>query len=174
MFEPFGPLYEISRDPARMAGPAPGPPVPRPFLPAADVEVAEDGITLVMDVPGMRPEDLTIELEGDVLTVRGERRSPYGEGELERAVPQRLERAFGRFERTIRVPRGLDPEAVQASMDHGVLTLRIAVPAAREPRRIDVGVGQQPAGQQPGGQAQAAGGTQSPAQQQGEAVSPSP
>ena len=49
-----------------------------------------------------------------------------------------VERGFGRFERTIRVPRGLDPEAIDASLSDGVLTLRIPKPETMRPRRIEI------------------------------------
>jgi HSP20 family molecular chaperone IbpA len=49
-----------------------------------------------------------------------------------------IERGFGRFERSIRVPRGLDPEAIEASLSDGVLTLRIPKPETMRPRRIEI------------------------------------
>jgi HSP20 family protein len=111
------------------------------FLPPADVIVTDDGVTVYMDVPGLRSEDLEIELENDVLTVRGERANPYagnGNGDRERGTWRRIERGFGRFERSLRVPRGLDPGAIEASLHDGVLTLRIPKPEELKPRRIQV------------------------------------
>src|SRR3954449_8727888 len=123
LFQQFAPLFER-----------------RPFVPAADVIVTDDDVTVVMDVPGFTPDDLDIELIDDVLTVRGERALPYASGDGHRAW-QRLERGFGRFERVIRVPQGLDPDTVAASMADGVLTLLIPKPEARKPRRIEIGLG---------------------------------
>ena len=48
---------------------------------------------------------------------------------------------FGKFERVLRVPGGLDPDAITASMANGVLTLHIPVPEARKPRRIEIATG---------------------------------
>jgi HSP20 family protein len=96
------------------------------FIPPADVLVGEDGVTVYMDVPGLSAESLEIELDNDVLTVRGER--PF----------RRIERRFGRFERSLRVPRGLDPGSVQAELADGVLTLRIPKPPELEPRRVEI------------------------------------
>ena len=107
------------------------------FNPPADVLVDEEGVTVHMDLPGVRPEDVEIEVENDVLTVRGTRACPYPGGEGERNV-RRIERGFGRFERSLRVPRGLDPDAIQASMSNGVLTLRLPKPEQIKPRRIQV------------------------------------
>jgi HSP20 family protein len=108
------------------------------FAPPADLVEDEEGITVHLDVPGVRPEDLEIELENDVLVVRGQRPFPYrGEG-APQGVVRRTERGFGRFERSLRVPQGLDPNAVQASLRDGVLTLRIPKPEQLKPHRIEV------------------------------------
>ena len=106
------------------------------FVPPADVLVDDDGVTVYMDVPGISSDQLTIELENDMLTVRGERPYPYGE-DGDRGV-RRIERGFGRFERSLRVPRGLDPEAIEAHMSNGVLHLRIPKPESLKPRRIEI------------------------------------
>jgi HSP20 family protein len=106
------------------------------FFPPADVLVTDDGVTVHMDVPGVPVDRLDAELENDTLTVRGERPSPYGT-DAQRAG-QRLERGFGRFERSVRVPRGLDPNAIEATMRDGVLTLRLPKPESLRPHRIQV------------------------------------
>jgi HSP20 family protein len=107
------------------------------FIPPADLLIDDDGVTVYMDVPGLRSEHLEIELENDMLTVRGDRPFPYphenGGGPV-----RSIERGFGRFERSIRVPRGLDPDAIDASLSDGVLTLRIPKPETMRPRRIEI------------------------------------
>lgn len=107
------------------------------FIPPADLLIDDDGVTVYMDVPGLRAENLEIELESDTLTIRGERPFPYAR-EDEAGPVRRIERGFGRFERTLRVPAGLDPEAVQAELADGVLTLRIPKPETLRPRRIEI------------------------------------
>jgi HSP20 family protein len=107
------------------------------FVPPADILVDDDGVTVVMDVPGLRPENLEIELENDVLTVRGERPFPYPREDGQGPV-RRIERGFGRFERSLRVPRGLDPDAVQATLSDGVLNLRVPKPETLRPKRIEI------------------------------------
>jgi HSP20 family protein len=106
------------------------------FVPPADVLVDENGVTVYMDVPGVAPEQIDVELENDTLTVRGERPYPYGE--QNNGVSGRIERAFGRFERSLRVPGGLDPGSVQASLANGVLTLGIPKPESLKPHRIEI------------------------------------
>jgi HSP20 family protein len=107
------------------------------FVPPADVLVDADGVIVYMDVPGVSADQLDIELENDLLTVRGERPYPYA-GDNGGSGAQRVERAFGRFERVLRVPRGLDPNAIDASLTAGVLSLRIPKPESAKPHRIPV------------------------------------
>ena len=137
LMERFAPLFELQRDLNRFLAPGGA-----AFVPAADVLAGEEEVVVHMDVPGLSAENLEIELENDVLTVRGERGVPYG-GEANGAESgyawQVIERGFGKFERVLRVPAGLDPDAVEASVADGVLTLRIPKPETLKPRRIQIG-----------------------------------
>jgi HSP20 family protein len=108
------------------------------FAPPADLIEDDDGVTVNMDVPGVRSEDLEIELQNDVLTVRGTRPFPYQTQDGDGGALRRAERGFGRFERSLRVPPGLSPDAIQASLKDGVLTLRIPKPEQLKPHRIEV------------------------------------
>jgi HSP20 family protein len=107
------------------------------FIPPADLLIDDEGVTVYMDVPGLPSENLEIELENDTLTVRGDRPFPYphenGGGPV-----RSIERGFGRFERSMRVPRGLDPDAIEASLKDGVLKLRMPKPERMRPRRIEI------------------------------------
>jgi HSP20 family protein len=95
-----------------------------------------------MDVPGLRREEVAIELDGETVTIRGERRPPFATQDDARVTPARIERAYGAFERTLRVPKGVDGDAIQGTLDHGVLTVRIPVPKSREPRRVEIAGGE--------------------------------
>jgi HSP20 family protein len=141
LFEPFAPLFELSRDLDRTFSRT----ELRSYFPAADVVVTDDDVKVNMDVPGLSVDDIEIELVDDVLTIRGERAYPYATGEHGTRVWQRLERGFGKFERILRLPKGLDPEKIEASMHDGVLTLSLPKPEAHRPRRIEItsGVEQQ-------------------------------
>ena len=109
------------------------------FNPPADVLVDQEGVTVYMDVPGLSPDTLEIELENDVLSIRGERPFPYEDrGD---AVIRRIERGFGRFERVLRVPPGLEPDAIQAKLSDGVLELRVPRPESLKPHRIPIQAG---------------------------------
>ena len=146
LLDPLAPMFELSRDIDRMFARGGGGGAVRSFVPAADVVVTDDDVTVYMDVPGFKVDDIGIELVDDTRTVTGERAYPYAAGQEEGRVWQRLERGFGKFERVLRVPHGLDPEAVTADLVDGVLTLHIPKPEARKPRQIAIGTGQsQPA-----------------------------
>jgi HSP20 family protein len=113
-------------------------PVPRgsAFLPAADVTVSSGDLVLTLDLPGLTTDDIDIELVDDALTVRGARkRSELADG----TTWALAERAFGAFERTFRVPRGVDPDSIAATMENGVLSLIIPKPERLQPKRIAVG-----------------------------------
>ena len=108
---------------------------------AADVVVTDEDVTVVMDVPGVKARDLEIELVDDVLSVRGERTFAYQTAQDDQRVLQRLERGFGKFERVLRAPRGLDAGVIQAEMGDGVLTLHIRKPAEHRPHRVEITTG---------------------------------
>jgi HSP20 family protein len=136
ILEPFAPLFQLSRE---IEGAIPSSPdALRPFLPPADVFVTADHVTVVMDVPGFKPSGIDVELGDSVLTVRGERELPYPDTAENGPQWRRLERGFGKFERVLQLPEGLDPDAIDASLSDGVLTLRLPMPQARRPRRIEI------------------------------------
>jgi HSP20 family protein len=140
LFEPFAPLFELSRELDRYL--APNGTLLRSFMPPADVRVTDNEVTVTMDVPGLTADDVSIELDGNALTVSGERTFPEpAEGDGDRRAWQRLERRAGKFERVLRVPEGLDPDAISATISDGVLTIHIPMPEARKPRRIEIASG---------------------------------
>lgn len=135
--EPFSPLFQLSRDIDRLLGRNGG---VGGYVPAADVLVSDGEVSVTMDVPGLQADDLGIEFENDLLTVRGERAYPHATDGEPRAW-QRIERGFGKFERSLQVPRGLDPDGIEASLDAGVLTLRIPKPEKLKPKRVHIAAG---------------------------------
>jgi HSP20 family protein len=116
------------------------------FVPPADLLVDDDGVTVYT---GLRAENIQIELENNVLTVSGERPFPYA-GEDGTGPARRVERGFGRFQRSLRVPPGLNPDAIDASISDGVLKLRIPKPESLRPRRIEIRADADGAGQEAG------------------------
>ncbi len=101
------------------------------------VNVSEDAANLYIrtELPGTKAEDLEISVEGDALTLRGERKLPATE---EGVNYHRREREGGRFRRIVTLPARIDPEGVSASFKNGILT--IVLPKAKEalPKQIQV------------------------------------
>jgi HSP20 family protein len=107
-----------------------------------DLVETDDSFVLKADLPGLSEGDVAIEVEDNVLTVSGERKSEHedkGEGYM------RVERSYGSFRRSLTLPKGVDAEAVTASFDKGVLEVRIPKPEERKPRRVSISVGDAPA-----------------------------
>ena len=108
----------------------------RRWTPAMDVVETEDHFVLRADLPGLTEDDVNIELEDNVLTVSGERKVEHEE---KREGFYRVERSFGSFSRSLTLPKGIDPEAVTAGFDKGVLEVRVPKPEQRKPRKITIG-----------------------------------
>ncbi len=108
------------------------------WIPAMDLVEDNDEYVLRADLPGVAEDDVKIELEDNVLTVAGERRS---EREERREGYRRVERASGQFSRTLTLPEGIDPQRIRASFDKGVLEVRIPKPEQRKPHRVAISVG---------------------------------
>ena len=110
----------------------------RRWMPAMDLVESGDHFVLRADLPGLSEEDVKIELEDTTLTISGERKAEH---ETSREGYHRVERAFGSFSRSLTLPQGIDPEAVTAHFDRGVLEVRVPKPEERKPRKIQIGNG---------------------------------
>lgn len=104
-----------------------------------EIEVQQTGNKLVVqaDLPGLKKDDVTIEVRDNALILSGERRS---EAEREEAGFYRTERSYGSFFRTIPLPKGAKPETASASFENGVLKIEMDAPGEEEAqaRRIEV------------------------------------
>jgi HSP20 family protein len=109
----------------------------RRWMPAMDLVETEDHFVLRADLPGLSEEDVAIEIEERVLTVSGERKAEH---ETTKEGYHRVERAFGKFSRSLTLPEGVDADAVTAEFHNGVLEVRIPKPEERKPRRVEIGV----------------------------------
>ena len=108
------------------------------FVPALDLSETADGFLVEAAVPGLKPEDVEITVENNVLTIKGETRQ---EKEDKQRSFHRIERRFGSFQRTIALPNTVKPDAIKASLEHGVLRLEIPKAEEVKPRKISVNVG---------------------------------
>ena len=90
------------------------------FTPRMDVDETETDYTITMDLPGVNPDEVNIDMEEDQLVIQGTRqRGKTVEGTEHR----RVERTFGEFHRSIKLSKVIDKEAITANYDHGVLTI---------------------------------------------------
>jgi HSP20 family protein len=113
----------------------------RRWIPAMDLVETDEQYVLRADLPGLSQEDINLEFDGDVLTVSGERKSEHEE---RTDGYYRLERATGSFSRSLTLPEGVDPDAVTATFDNGVLEVRIPKPEQRRPKKVAIKVGDAP------------------------------
>ncbi len=107
------------------------------WVPAVDIFEEADSIRILAEVPGVKPEDVKISVEGSVLTINGTKQQ-VAEERTERV--HRYERAYGAFERTFTLPATIDAEKIRASYDHGVLTVTLPKVEKARPRQIQVAV----------------------------------
>jgi HSP20 family protein len=99
------------------------------------VSETDDAYVVAAELPGAKPEDVTVELHEGVLTLRGEKRSERDE---RREHARYVERTFGSFSRSFTLPQNANPEKVDASFTEGVLTLRIPKREEAKPRTINI------------------------------------
>lgn len=111
----------------------------RRWLPAMDLAETDDHIVLRADLPGLSEGDVSIEVEDNVLTVSGERKAEHEE---RKEGLHRVERAYGRFSRSLTLPEGVEAKDIEASFDRGVLEVRIPKPEERKPQKVAISVGQ--------------------------------
>ena len=108
------------------------------FVPAVDVYEDAQKVQLKLEVPGIRPDDLDIRVEGRMLTVRGERKF---ESEEKEENFHRIERRYGSFVRSFNMPATVDTESIDAHSADGVLTISLAKKAEAKPKQITIKAG---------------------------------
>lgn len=105
------------------------------WAPALDVVESESELTVRAELPGLQPEDIQIEVSGEMLVLSGEKRQ---QAEESRENWYRAERRFGSFRRAIPLPSAVDADKVTAEYDKGVLVVHLPRTAESRPRRIQV------------------------------------
>lgn len=106
------------------------------FTPPVDVYEDEHNLVLKLEVPGMNEEDLKVSMEDEMLTITGERKF---EKEEKEENFHRIERRYGTFTRTFRLPNTVDMEHVEAAYDKGILKITLAKRAEAKPKQIKIG-----------------------------------
>ena len=95
-------------------------------MPSIDVTDSDKELVVAAELPGVDEKDVEVTLEGDVLTIRGEKKHEHEEKDGERHY---VERSYGSFSRSVRLPFEAGDQDARADFDKGVLTIRIPKPA---------------------------------------------
>jgi len=107
------------------------------WRPAVDIYETENGIVIKAEIPGVRKEDISVEVKDNILTLKGER-TP------EKDIPEekyfRRERCFGTFHRSFTMQDVVNPDTIKASFKDGVLEVEIPKPEAEKPKQIKVNI----------------------------------
>jgi HSP20 family protein len=107
------------------------------LTPLLDVRETEDEYLVMVDLPGVKSEDVTIEFNDQVLTISGSRVP------VETGQSQLVERPYGSFVRNLTLPKGVDGDQIKADYHDGVLELHIPKPAEIKPKKIAISSGPQ-------------------------------
>ena len=107
------------------------------FAPPLDISETESTLTLRMDLPGVSPHEIEIQVNGNQLTVCGERRA---ETEERNETFHCIERRFGRFSRSVALPFDVEEDQIEARYQEGVLRINLPKSAEAKTRRIEVKV----------------------------------
>jgi len=132
-FDPFVELRRMQSEMSRLFSAYT--PAVRDF-PPINIWLGDDSVVVTGELPGVTPDDITINLQEDVLTLEGARRSKQEQD----ANWQRRERAYGSFSRTVQLPFRVDPDKVQARFSNGILEIEMERLAADRPMKIEIRV----------------------------------
>jgi len=107
------------------------------WAPAVDIEEKDGKYLVKADLPGLKKKDIHLELHDGYLTLKGKRKS---ENEEKKENYHRIERTYGTFQRSFKVPEGVTEKDIKAKYHDGVLELTVPAPKAEKPKAIDVKV----------------------------------
>lgn len=108
------------------------------WMPPCDVFEDKEAVRIIMEVPGVKPGDVKLSLENNMLTIRGEKKQ-VAEEKSDRV--HRYERSYGVFERSFALPSTVDTDRIEARYDNGVLTVTLPKAERAQPRQIEVKTG---------------------------------
>lgn len=106
------------------------------WLPAVDVRESDDAFVFTAELPGIAKEEVEITVDDGILTLKGERR--FNEDDEEKSY-RRIERAYGSFSRSFKLPSAVDAERIEASFTEGVLTVAVPKAEVAKARKITIG-----------------------------------
>ena len=109
----------------------------RSWFPAVNVEEEPDELILTAELPGLAEEDVHLEVENNILTIRGEKREEREEGDDKRRFHV-WERRYGSFQRAFTLPKSVAVDGVRADFDNGILTVRMPKATEARSRTIEI------------------------------------
>ncbi len=110
---------------------------PTIWAPPVDVKETDDKYTIEMDLPGVKPEDVDVQVTGDTVVIKGERKF---EQEEEKEGYHRIERSYGSFQRAFTLGNQVDADNIKASLKHGVLTVELPKAPEAKAKKIEIDV----------------------------------
>lgn len=134
---PWRELDTLSNRLNEMFGDFPTPSESGTWLPAVNVEETSDELLLTAELPGMTRDDIELEMENNILTIRGEKRDVRKEGDESKKY-HLWERRYGTFQRSFTLPRTVKAEEIDAEFVDGVLHVRLPKVAEAKSRRIAI------------------------------------
>ncbi len=143
-WEPFREVSRLRREIDRLWEDFFGPsrrafePMAEAWMPAVDVSETGDKVTVKAEIPGMEAKDIEISMAGDTLTIKGEKKAEREEKEENYHL---VERSYGSFIRSIRMPSPVDPDKIEANYKSGVVTITCPKKEEVKPKAIDVKTG---------------------------------
>jgi HSP20 family protein len=141
-WEPFREVSEIQQEMNRLFDSFFGRPTSvqageRLWVPLADMWETRDDLYVAFEIPGVREKDVNVSITGDLLTVKGERK---WDREVKEDSFHRLERVYGRFERSIPLPVPVQADKVKATYRDGVLEIRLPKAEEVKPKEIKIDI----------------------------------
>ncbi len=137
---PFQALWDMEREMDRMLDTVWGradAEQPATWAVPADVVENENEIRCTIEVPGLKPEEIEVTVENNVLTVAGEKKYEARQGDEGKGTYHQ-ERRYGRFSRSFILPRNVDTAHIDANYEHGVLTVVLPKTEESRPRRVQI------------------------------------
>ena len=105
------------------------------WAPIVDIEEDNESILVKAEIPGMTKEEIKVSVQGNILTITGERKH---ETETKNRTFHRVERSYGKFSRMITLPTDVEADKVKANYKDGILSVMLPKPEVTKPKHIDV------------------------------------
>lgn len=107
------------------------------WVPPVEISESSDKLMITAEIPGAAADEVHVTIDGDMLTIRGEKKDERREGD-ENTQYYLVERSYGAFQRSFTLPSTVDPDSIMADFDNGVLKIRLEKRTTARPRGREV------------------------------------